>query len=134
MEYKIANDLGLDKQKHKEHGQDFTPRELAIKMAKKLEWKDGPIIDPCVGSGNLLKACLEVYSKLKTTDLYGVDIDPECIEICLNDSELEGGHFQVGNVLEDDITNDDFWKKPPLMLWKDYKKTLGFKYNFGKLK
>jgi type I restriction-modification system DNA methylase subunit len=121
----------LDDETQKEFGSIYTPKELALKMAKLLKWKEGPILDPCVGKGNLFVACLEIYKSLKNDDLYGVDLDSEAIKFCIK--KFPGGHFQVGNCLEDDLADDDFWSKNPFDTSGAYKKK-NFKKMFGRVK
>jgi type I restriction-modification system DNA methylase subunit len=110
MEYEIADHL--DKKQKQDQGSFYTPQEISEKMAKMLNYKDGKILDPCVGKGNLFVACIKIYNLKEPYDmLYGVDIDEEAIRFCIQ--KFPGGHFQVGNCLEDDLSNDDFWKKDP---------------------
>jgi type I restriction-modification system DNA methylase subunit len=110
MTYSTAEEIGIDTKSHALLGCDYTPRELAISLAKKLKW-DGErdIIDPACGSGNLLLACIEVYGEKVRSHLYGVDILPENIDYCKKNKELVGCHFKQGNTLEDDITSEYWW-------------------------
>jgi type I restriction-modification system DNA methylase subunit len=100
----------LTDKERKEKGAFYTPPEIALEMAEKTQYKSGEtILDPCVGGGNLLAAMMDTYKELQEEDLYGIDIDPEAIKIC---RELfPYGHFQVGDCLEDDLTNDEFWNE-----------------------
>jgi hypothetical protein len=117
MEYKTADKINIDKETHKKYGCDYTPRDIAIKMAEKLEWDGkGNILEPCVGSGNLLIALREVYGPiskykypLKWIDnhFYGVDILQENITYCKNN--FPDAHFKKGNCLEEDITSEEWW-------------------------
>jgi len=126
MIYEHANHLNKDSQQ--ELGSFYTPKELALKMAKMLKLKSKcKVLDPCCGKGNLFVAVLETYSFISNEDLYGVDIDPEAIKFCIK--KFPGGHFQVGNCLEDNITDDDFWKKNSM---DKYSPT--FKNTFGRIK
>jgi predicted RNA methylase len=98
----------LSKEEAQEQGSFYTPRELAVKMAKLLDWKPGQkILDPCCGRGALFQACKEIYD-VPNDLLYGVDIDPHAIEFCT--TMFPGGRFMLGDCLEDDITFDHFWK------------------------
>lgn len=118
MTYEKADHL--EKKQIDDQGAVYTPREIALEMAKLLNLKKRELVlEPCVGKGNLLVALLETYPFLKNEDLYGIDIDPEAIKFCME--KFPGGHFQVGDVLKDPFTDDDFWEKPPLMLWDEYK-------------
>jgi type I restriction-modification system DNA methylase subunit len=110
MNFEIADHL--TKEKQQAQGSFYTPVEISINMAKKLGLKQkGKILDSCCGKGNLFVAVLNEYDFISNDDLYGVDIDAEAIAFCIN--KFPGGHFQVGNCLEDDLTDDDFWKKDP---------------------
>ncbi|MDR0675789.1 MAG: SAM-dependent methyltransferase [Elusimicrobiota bacterium] len=110
MKYEVSDHL--DKDQKQDLGAVYTPEELAISMAKKLNWKKGQkVLDVCCGKGNLFVAVLEVYEKdgITNDNLYGIDIDPKAIEFCIN--KFPGGHFRVGNCLTDDFTLDHFWKE-----------------------
>jgi type I restriction-modification system DNA methylase subunit len=110
-DYKTSEHLS-DEQR-KALGSFWTPPELATKMAKKLGWKKGDkVLDPTCGGGGLLCAMLDEYPDLQEEDCYGVDIDPKAIKLCI--AYIQGGHFQVGDILVDDITDDKFWEKDPL--------------------
>ena len=59
--YVDANGNELDKTKRDELGQFYTPGKICIKMIEKFKWdtlSGKNILDPTVGSGNLLIACL----------------------------------------------------------------------------
>jgi len=115
MDYEIADHL--NKEEAQSQGSFYTPEKLAIKMAKMLKLKEKcKVLDPCCGKGNLFVAVLNTYDFISNEDLYGVDIDPEAIKFCIE--KFPGGNFQVGNVLEDDITNDEFWNKEPFSKFK----------------
>jgi hypothetical protein len=103
--------------KFKQLCQNFTSRELALHMARKLfdgktkeEIESDIVLDPCVGAGNLLMAALELGASEE--NLYGIDIDPDMIAFCMK--RWPKGHFQVGNALEDDMRDEAFWTKEPL--------------------
>jgi hypothetical protein len=81
-------------------------------MAKRLEWDGrGNILDPCVGAGNLLLGLIEVYGEKVIDYFYGIDILPENIKYCQDTWPNIKNHFQLGNCLIDDFTDDNFWKK-----------------------
>jgi hypothetical protein len=117
MNYEVADHL--DKQDQQSQGSFYTPQELAEKMARELrlkesdrsDWSDFRVLDPTVGKGNLFVAVLNEYSWLTNDNLYGCDIDEEAIRFCIE--KFPGGHFQVGDCLKDDITDDEFWAKDP---------------------
>jgi len=124
-----------NKEQQQEFGQFYTPKDLAIKMAKMLKIKrGGKILDACCGKGNLFVAVLEIYPFIEMCDLYGVDIDSEAIRFCIE--KFPGGNFQMGNCLDDDISDDDFWKKDPFESYQDYLKRhpKSWKSTFGKTK
>lgn len=121
------NSSHLSRKQIIKNGALYTLKETAIKMAKMLKLtKREPIIDPCCGKGNLFVALLETYSFLKNEDLYGIDIDPEAIKFCIE--KFPGGHFQVGDILKDSFTDDDFWKKDPFSKYKP-----SFRSQMGKI-
>jgi hypothetical protein len=87
-------------------------------MARKTKWSIGEtVIDPSVGGGNLLAAMMDTYPDLQEELLYGVDIDAEGIRQCI--ALFPYGHFQVGNALTDDLTDEGFWDKPPFSIWEN---------------
>lgn len=141
-----ANDLCLTKEECKSAGAFHTPGQLAKLMAKKLFpkyisrqcncktkvelvekfgreaadfLKDFKLIDPCCGTGNLLAAAMNVYKWIDEEDLYGVDIEPRAIEFCIR--KFPHGHFQVGDCLLEDLTDDKFWEHPSDGLFGAYK-------------
>ena len=60
-------------------GQFITPRVLREKLASKIEFKPGMrVLDPGVGTGEFLKTCFEIESKL---ELIGWDIDPHALKV-----------------------------------------------------
>jgi type I restriction-modification system DNA methylase subunit len=113
LNYSIADHL--EKPNQQSLGSFYTPEELAKEMASKMKVdKDSIILDPCVGRANLFKAVKELHPEIPNKNFYGIDIDEESIKLNLADPELKGMHFQVGNCLEDDFTDDEFWAKAPL--------------------
>lgn len=137
-----ACDLKLTKQECQSAGAFHTPKKLAIEMAKKLFpkyakcetkteiieqfgqegidfLKDFRLIDPCCGTGNLLAAAMNVYKWIDEEDIYGVDIDPRAIDFCMR--KFPDGHFQVGDCLLEDLTDDKFWEHPSDGLFGAYK-------------
>ena len=137
-----ADDLGLTKHERQSAGAFHTPEVLAKAMAKKLFpryakcktkaeivekfgqegidfLKDFNLIDPCCGTGNLLAAAMNTYKWIDEEDLYGVDIDPRAVEFCMR--KFPNGHFQVGDCLLEDLTDDKFWEHPSDGLFGAYK-------------
>ena len=69
-----------DKKDRQAKGQFFTPPALTIKMIEKFDTvKDKDILDPTVGAGGLLAACILAGADPKRC--YGIEIDPEVLEI-----------------------------------------------------
>lgn len=137
-----AKDLCLTRDECKSAGAFHTPKRLANLMAKKLFPKyikcktkaeiietfgnegreflrDFNLIDPCCGTGNLLAAAMNVYKWIDEEDLYGVDIDQRAVEFCIK--KFPHGHFQVGDCLLEDLTDDNFWQHPSEGLFGAYK-------------
>lgn len=141
-----ACDLKLTKQECQSVGAFHTPRKFALEMAKKLFpkyttrrskcetkaeliekfgqeavdlLKDFRLIDPCCGTGNLLAAAMNVYKWIDEEDIYGVDIDPRAVDFCMR--KFPHGHFQVGDCLLEDLTDDKFWEHPSDGLFGAYK-------------
>lgn len=72
-------DLREDQTRKKQLGQYFTGRPVGRLLAALAGAEDArSIIDPMVGSGDLLAACLEVGAKPES--LVGLDLDPKAIE------------------------------------------------------
>jgi predicted RNA methylase len=129
LSYEAADHL--DKKEKQDQGSFYTPENISKRMAKKLfegltkkEIASKIILDPTCGKGNLFVACLELGALEE--NLYGVDIDKEAIKFCID--KFPDGNFQVGNCLEDDITDDTFWTKK----W-DEKYVPSFRSMFGKV-
>jgi tRNA1(Val) A37 N6-methylase TrmN6 len=114
MEYKVADDLNIEKEVHKKWGCDYTPEAIAVTMAKKLKWDGkGDIIEPCVGAGNLLLALITEYGEEVKQHFYGVDILEQNINYCKKTWPEIAEHFKVGNCLEDPITEEWWWTGKP---------------------
>lgn len=85
----------------KDFGQFFTPPELSIKMLEKFENNDGTILDPCCGAGNLLAAA--VFAGFKPNNIYGIEIDPDILQIAIERLSLLGvpkDNLHVGDALD----------------------------------
>lgn len=74
---------GKSKEERQKLGQFFTPPELSIQMLKKMgePTPENSIIDPCMGSGNLLVAAIFVGFNPK--HCFGVEIDKEIYDIAV---------------------------------------------------
>ena len=104
----------LTKEERKKLGAVYTPRELALKMARMINIPKGrqvKVLDPFCGKGNLVLAIIEAYPWINRDNIYGIDVDPEAIRHCKE--IMPFGNFQVGNALTDPIYDARFWKKEP---------------------
>lgn len=78
-----------DKKERQKLGQFFTPPQLVIRMIEKFtSINDDDILDPCVGSGNLLVGCIIAGADPKRC--YGIELDENQAEICRNRLEKYG--------------------------------------------
>lgn len=69
---------GKSKEERQSKGQFFTPPQLTIKMLEKFDTLAGKdVIDPCLGSGNLLAAC--IIAGADPTRCYGIELDEEVL-------------------------------------------------------
>ena len=93
---------GKDKKERQKLGQFFTPPALTIKMIEKFDTiKDKDILDPTVGSGGLLAACILAGADPKRC--YGIELDPEVLEIAkrrLGSLGVPSGNLILGNALD----------------------------------
>lgn len=83
--YVDANGKELDKDKRDKLGQFYTPAKICIRMVEKFNFdtlSGKTILDPTVGSGNLLIACLIAGADIDK--LYGNEYDEEVIPTCRN--------------------------------------------------
>ena len=74
---------GLDEEKRIELGQFYTPGKICIQMIEKFSWNTlsgKNILDPTVGSGNLLIACL--IAGADSDKVYGNEYDSVAVELC----------------------------------------------------
>ena len=83
--YVDANGNELDKAKRDKLGQFYTPGKICIKMIEKFKWdtlSGKNILDPTVGSGNLLIACL--IAGADSDKIFGNEYDADIIPTCRN--------------------------------------------------
>ncbi len=83
--YVDANGNELDKTKRDNLGQFYTPGKICIKMIEKFKWETlsgKNILDPTVGSGNLLIACL--IAGADSDKIFGNEYDADIIPTCRN--------------------------------------------------
>ena len=101
---------GLDAKKREELGQFYTPAKICIQMIEKfnLNTLTGKnILDPTVGSGNLLIACL--IAGADSDKIYGNEYDAVAVELCkkrinracdiLGKSHINDWQIHQGNAL-----------------------------------
>lgn len=90
------------KEERQELGQFFTPPVLTIKMLEKFDSiKDKDILDPTVGAGGLLAAC--IIAGADPARVYGIELDPKIAEICkkrLSKFGVPEYHINIGNALD----------------------------------
>ena len=83
--YVDASGNELDKTKRDALGQFYTPGKICIKMIEKFKWETlsgKNILDPTVGSGNLLIACL--IAGADSDKIFGNEYDADIIPTCRN--------------------------------------------------
>jgi type I restriction-modification system DNA methylase subunit len=69
---------GKSKADRQELGQFYTPASLTIRMIEKFENLEGPIIDPCSGSGALLAGCIMAGADPK--NIFAIELDRQIYE------------------------------------------------------
>jgi hypothetical protein len=82
-EFKVTLYEGLDDKKREELGQFYTPATICIQMIERFEWDSlsgKTILDPTVGSGNLLIACL--IAGADSDKIFGNEYDSVAVELC----------------------------------------------------
>ena len=93
---------GKDKKARQAKAQFFTPPALTVKMLEKFDViKDKDILDPTVGSGNLLAAAIIAGADPKRC--YGIELDPEVLEIAkkrLGNLGVPSNNLILGNALD----------------------------------
>ena len=93
---------GKDKKERQKLGQFFTPPILTIKMIEKFDTiKDKDILDPTVGAGGLLAACILAGADPKRC--YGIELDPEVLEIAkkrLGNLGVPSSNLMLGDALD----------------------------------
>ena len=76
---------GLVEEERSAKGQFYTPGKICIKMIEKFKWdtlSGKNILDPTVGSGNLLIACL--IAGADSDKVFGNEYDADIIPTCRN--------------------------------------------------
>ena len=78
--WKSKQYAGKDKKDRQAKAQFFTPPQLTIKMIEKFDTvKDKDILDPALGAGGLLAACILAGADPKRC--YGIEIDEEVLSV-----------------------------------------------------
>lgn len=92
-----------DKKERQKMGQFFTPPPLTIRMIEKFDNLEGTILDPCLGSGNLLAACIIAGADPKKC--YGIELDPDMLEEAkkrLMPMGMPEENFKLGDALKEE--------------------------------
>jgi len=102
---------GLDPAKREELGQFYTPADICITMIEKFHTDslaNKNILDPTVGSGNLLIACL--IAGADSDKIYGNELDAIAVKLCrkrinracdiLSKPHIQDWQIHKGNALD----------------------------------
>ena len=108
---------GLDFKKREELGQFYTPAKVCIQMIEKFSFdtlEGKTFLDPCVGSGNLLIACL--IAGADSDKVFGNEYDVTAVELCrkrvnkacdlLGKPHIKDWQIHQGNALIPDCLNN----------------------------
>lgn len=81
-EFEHMQYAGKELKERQEFGQFFTPPVLVVKMIEKFDdLRCGQtLLDPTCGAGGLLAACI-VAKIVNPTDVYGIEVDSEILDI-----------------------------------------------------
>ena len=80
QEWELHQYAGKDKTARAKLGQFFTPPQLTIKMLEKFDSLEGKdILDPALGAGGLIAACILAGADPKRC--YGIEIDEEVLGV-----------------------------------------------------
>ena len=111
---------GKNKEERQKFGQFFTPPELTIKMIEKFSDLNGNVLDPTVGCGGLLAAC--IISGANPRKCYGIELDKDIAIICRDRLAKLGVpriNIKIGDALKDESYNfDDKFENKSLMYLK----------------
>lgn len=95
---------GKTKKERQKLGQFYTPPELTIKMIEKFDNLEGNILDPTIGSGNLIAACIIAGANPKTC--YGIELDKDILDNVCKKRLIPMGvpekNLRYGNALNDE--------------------------------
>lgn len=106
-----------EKKDRKKLGQFFTPPQLVIRMIEKFTSINDDILDPCIGSGNLIVGCIIAGADPKRC--YGIEFDAGQAELCRDRLEQYGVPRE--NIVTGDCLDNKTWEKLPC-----YKKEFKF--------
>ena len=99
---------GKDKKERQTKGQFFTPPALTIKMIEKFDsLKDKDILDPTVGAGGLLAACILAGADPKRC--YGIELDEEVL--CIARMRLAKLGVPPRNLVQGDALDPKSYEK-----------------------
>lgn len=75
-EFEASMYAGKSLEERQELGQFFTPPEITIAMIEQYDSfeENDTLLDPCMGAGGLLTACI-VAGLVKPTNVYGIELD-----------------------------------------------------------
>ena len=111
---------GKTKEERQKLGQFFTPPELSIQMLEKFNDLNGNILDPTVGCGGLLAAC--IIAGTNPRKCYGIELDSSIALLCrerLSKLGVPRMNIHIGDALNDESYNfDDNFENKPLMYLK----------------
>ena len=92
----------MDKKTRQKLGQFHTPPQLTIRMIEKFDSiKDKDILDPCLGAGNLIAACILAGADPKRC--YGIELDEATLAIARERLCILGvpeKNLHLGNALD----------------------------------
>ena len=114
---------GKTLEERQEFGQFFTPAELTIQMIEKFDNLDGTVLDPCMGCGGLLAAC--IIAGANPENIYGIEFDKDILEVCkkrLIQMGVPEWHLHLGDALDDRCYNfsPEYQYPFEISLWDEY--------------
>lgn len=96
---------GLDMKTRQKNGMFFTPPHLTIRLIEKLKTLDDCIVDPCVGSGNLIAAA--VIAGADPKKCFANELDPLIYNLCKE--RLGSLGVPEDNIYNMDVLDDELW-------------------------
>lgn len=96
-------------EERQEFAQFYTPPTLAITMIEKFSDLEGKILDPTIGAGGLIAACIKAGADPKLC--YGVELDKDILEKVtiprLTKLGVPRNNLRWGNALNEDCLDFD---------------------------